>query len=248
MANAESPIALVTGANRGIGLEFVKQLAQRGFNVKACCRTPEKADELNKTTSLIVDQGGMASVEKLDVTNADDIKALAKKFSEQAIDVVICNAGIMGTLPCNFESGMDVENFNRIYSVNSIAPVMLVKALLPSIIKGERKLIVGLSSGLGSISDNGSGGNVAYRMSKSALNMAMKCMACELGKNHGVSAFAILPGWVQTDMGGSNAKLTKEKSVEGMLDTIGAYLDNSKEKQNLENGGLYDYNGKKWDW
>ena len=73
-------------------------------------------------------------------------------------------------------------------------------------------------------------------------------MACELGKNHGVSAFAILPGWVQTDMGGSNAKLTKEKSVEGMLDTIGAYLDNNKEKQNLENGGLYDYNGKKWDW
>ena len=71
---------------------------------------------------------------------------------------------------------MDVENFNSILSVNSVAPVMLVKALLPSIIKGERKLIVGLSSGLGSISDNGSGGNVAYRMSKSALNMAMKCV------------------------------------------------------------------------
>lgn len=200
----------VTGANRGIGLEFVRQLTTRGETVLASCRHPEKAHDLKSLLS----EGWIIP---MDVTIQDSIvqgaKVVRKKFNR--IDLLINNAGVMGE-----RGNPDIPNWDIIMSTfltNAAGPVFVTKYLKTLLKKGSK--VVNISTLMGSIEDNSSGGYYAYRMSKAALNMASKNLYHELGVM-GVTVLTFHPGLVQTDMGGSGANLSVETSVSEMLNVI----------------------------
>ena len=200
----------VTGANRGIGLEFVRQLTTRGETVLASCRHPEKANDLKSLLS----EGWIIPI---DVTIQDSIvqgaKVVRKKFNR--IDLLINNAGVMGE-----RGNPDIPDWDIImstFSTNAAGPVFVTKYLKTLLKKGSK--VVNISTLMGSIEDNSSGGYYAYRMSKAALNMASKNLNHELGVM-GVTVLTFHPGWVRTDMGGSGANLSVETSVSEMLNVI----------------------------
>jgi NAD(P)-dependent dehydrogenase (short-subunit alcohol dehydrogenase family) len=191
---------LVTGANRGLGLEFVRQYATDGWTVIACCRKPDQAKELKKLA-------GSVEVEALDVGDDSEVGALAKRLKGRVIDVLINNAGVYGP-----RSGTDTAAWLDVFRVNSIAPLHLAHALADNVARSEQKRIVNISSGMGSIGENGSSGDYVYRSSKAALNMAMKGLSNEL-KDRGVVVAVLSPGWVKTDMGGRGAPLEAADSI-----------------------------------
>lgn len=205
---------LVTGANRGIGLELAKQLVERGDEVVATARRPEAADALQ---ALAAQHEGKVWIERLDVSDPESIGALAGQIAGQELDVLINNAGVL--LRGGGLGGVDWQMAQTSFDVNTLGPLRVAETLLPAIKRGQPGKIVNVTSQMGSIDDNGSGGAYAYRMSKAALNMGTKSMAMDLAKD-GVVTFVIHPGWVQTDMGGPNAKITTEQCVEGMLSVI----------------------------
>jgi len=182
------PGVLVTGANRGLGLEFARQYAADGWKVVACCRKPDEAAALKKVD-------GDVKIEVLDVRNGRQIANLVRRLEGQAIDILINNAGIYGPI-----SGSDTDVWLDVMRVNVIAPFHLAEALADNVARSEHKLIVNISSGMGSIAENTDGGSPIYRSSKTALNMVTKNLAIELlGK--GVTVVVLSPGWVRTDMG-----------------------------------------------
>jgi NAD(P)-dependent dehydrogenase (short-subunit alcohol dehydrogenase family) len=209
---------LVTGANRGIGLEFARQLSRRGDRVIATARHPDKADALPSLG---------ARVEPLDVAEEESVAALAHRLSATPIDVLIHNAAI-GTAGPGIDR-LSIADVERHIRVNALGPLRLTQALLPHLRAGERKTIVALTSGLGSISSNTSGGWTAYRASKAALNQLLRTIAAELAAEK-FTCVAISPGWVRTDMGGPGASLSPEESVASMLAVIGRLRlsDNSR--------------------
>src|SRR5262245_31651614 len=178
---------LITGANRGLGLEFTRQYAADGWHVIACCRDPKEAPELKKLK---------AEVHALDVTSQESIDHLAKTLNGKPIDVLINNAGTHGDRRSFGET--DIALWKQIFAVNTIAPYQVLAALLDNVVAGAQKKVVNISSKVGSIGDAPGGGNYAYRSSKTALNMVMVNAAHEL-KNHGITILLIHPGWVQTD-------------------------------------------------
>lgn len=205
--------ALVTGANRGIGLELVRQLRERGDDVEACARSPETARELNALA------GDRVHVHKLDVTNVDSVRALAGALREVALDVVFNVAGVYGgprQSVRQMADDLELDDVAETYEINAIGPLRVAVALLPQLRRGKLKKLVHLTSGMGSISDNTSGGYYSYRMSKAALNMMSRSLAVDL-KAEGIASYVINPGWVQTDMGGANAPTPVADSVRGIL-------------------------------
>eukprot|EP00873_Tetraselmis_striata_P044262 jgi/Tetstr1/464526/TSEL_009283.t1 len=222
---------LVTGANRGIGLEFVRQYLERGSSVIATCRKPSEAEALAK---LLESGEGRLRIEELDVASGKSISALCDSLGEDcAIDVLLLNAGIKG------DSSGTADDFLQVYKTNAVAPLLLCRSLHAHVARSKQKQIVAISSGVGSISENGSGGMEAYRMSKAALNMAMAGVAVK-GQADGIHVLSMVPGWVRTDMGGTNARQTVEESVGAMIDNV---IGN---KDRYQSGGLYDYTGKQW--
>ena len=197
---------VITGANRGLGLEFARQLHDAGANVIATARKPATADELNALG---------VRVEQLDVTDPASVAALAAAIGDAPVDVLLNNAGIFPSRE-GIEKA-DPGDYARVYDVNVIGPLRVTQALLPNLQSGSRKLIMNMSSGLGSIAANGRGSSAGYRESKAALNMMTKSMAAEFD---GFICIAMSPGWVRTDMGGPNANLSPEESVGGMLDVL----------------------------
>lgn len=218
---------VITGANRGLGLEFARQLHAAGANVIGTARRPEAADDLKALG---------VRVEQLDVTDPESVANLKAAIGDAPVDALLNNAGI-------FPSRVGVEqadpaDYARVYDVNVIGPLRVTQALLPNLRAGERKLIMNMSSGLGSISSNGRGGSAGYRESKSALNMMTKSMAAEFD---GFICIAMSPGWVRTDMGGPNANLSPEQSVSGMLGVLAAAtVDDS--------GSYFTYDGQELGW
>jgi NAD(P)-dependent dehydrogenase (short-subunit alcohol dehydrogenase family) len=202
---------LITGANRGLGLEFCKQYAAEGWEVLACCRQPEKADKL----------AGIANLRllPLDVADFTRIDSLAKEIKDTPIDVLINNAGIYGDISGHGFGQLDYAAWTRTLLVNTQAPVKMAEAFLPHLQRGKLKRLVTVSSLMGSIADNGSGGSILYRTSKAALNAAMKSLSIDL-KDLGIGVFILHPGWVKTDMGGPNALIDAELSVSGMRKVI----------------------------
>lgn len=201
---------LITGANRGIGLEFVKQYAGEGARVHACCRNPDKAEALNALKGDIVIHG-------LDVSDFAAVKALGEKIDEP-IDIVVANAGAGGKDAGDF-GDIDFDAFSRLLQVNTLGPVATLEAFAPHLKKTKGKFAA-ISSTLGSI-ENAGDYAPAYSTSKAGLDMAMKSYAALLAAD-GVAVGPFHPGWVKTDMGGPSAPVTPEESVAGLRQQIAA--------------------------
>lgn len=226
---------LVTGTNRGIGLEFVKQLLARGETVLATCRDIDKAEELVK----LKDSHESLSLHELDVTSAEAMANFPKRLADRAIDVFINNAGIYGPRGASFGK-VDGKEWAQVLEVNAIAPLLLTQLLMANLRRGRDKKLVYISSKMGSIGDNSGGGQYIYRSSKTALNAVVKSLSIDLA-DAGFAATVIHPGWVQTDMGGPNALIDTNTSVSGMLQVIdGLKLDNA--------GQFYNYDGEIIPW
>jgi NAD(P)-dependent dehydrogenase (short-subunit alcohol dehydrogenase family) len=199
---------LVTGANRGIGLQFARSLSARGERVIGTARRSERAGKVRETG---------ARVETLDIGEDASVSALAKSLAGEPLDVLVLSAAIGEAGPAVDDLvATDVE---RTLNVDAVGAARVTTALLPNLRAGKRRTIVALSSGLGSIHRNSEGGWIAYRMAKAALNMYIRSAASELAREKFVCVL-IDPGWVKTDMGGPGAPLTPEESVEAMLRSI----------------------------
>jgi len=224
---------LITGANRGIGLEFTKQYAQDGWNVLACCRDIQHASALQALASAHIN----IRLLPLDVTDFAQIDALALQLKNEMIDVLINNAGIY---PESNLGDVDTEHWLEAFKINSIAPLKMATAFTAHIAKSKLKKIATLSSKMGSMGDNTSGGSYIYRSTKAAANMVMKSLSIDL-QSAGIAVVTLHPGWVLTDMGGSNALIDTQTSVTGLRKVI--------TNANLNNTGKFiAFDGKEIDW
>jgi NAD(P)-dependent dehydrogenase (short-subunit alcohol dehydrogenase family) len=224
---------LITGANRGLGLEFARQYRAAGWKVLATARQPDAAADLKAL-------GEGVRIVALDVTQSTSVAALIAALDKQPIDLLINNAGQGVGLEGGSLAQLKIEDFDRVLDVNVLGPVRVTQALLPNLRAGKGKMIVGISSGLGSIAENREGGYYGYRESKAALDMFMRSLAAEL-KDEGFICVAMIPGWVKTDMGGPNAPLTPEESVTGMRKV----LDGLKPENT---GQFWSYKGTQVPW
>jgi NAD(P)-dependent dehydrogenase (short-subunit alcohol dehydrogenase family) len=203
---------LITGANRGIGLEFTKQYAADGWKVLACCREPESAIALQALAS----SSKNVQVLTLDVGNFSQIDSLALQLKKEAIDVLINNAGVY---PHSNFGDTNYDDWAEAFKINSMASLKMAEAFVQHITRSQLKKIATLSSKMGSIDDNTSGESYIYRTSKSAVNMVMKSLSIDL-KPYGISVVTLHPGWVQTDMGGVNGLINTQTSVSGLRQVI----------------------------
>jgi NAD(P)-dependent dehydrogenase (short-subunit alcohol dehydrogenase family) len=203
---------LVTGANRGIGLELVKQLSSKpGAVVIGTTRSVAK---------LPADAGFLQGVRwvELDVSDWGSIESLPERLGGvDAIDVLINNAGVSS--PARLLADVTGPELERVFRVNTFAPLLVTKALLPKLVAGSRKLVLNITSQLGSIANNTGGSSYAYRASKTGLNQLTVSLANEL-RPMGIACVMAHPGWVQTDMGGKEATLTPEVSVRGLVSIV----------------------------
>jgi NAD(P)-dependent dehydrogenase (short-subunit alcohol dehydrogenase family) len=224
---------LITGANRGLGLEFTRQYAADGWDVLACCREPKSASGLQS----IANTHSNVQIFALDVANFAQIDALALQLKDQAIDVLINNAGVYP--PSSFGS-VNYNAWAEGFKVNSMAPLKMAEAFVQHVTRSHLKKIATLTSKMGSIDDNTSGESYSYRASKTAVNMVMKSLSIDL-KPYGISVVTLHPGWVQTDMGGSNGLINAHTSVTGLRNVI--------EHLNLSSTGKFiAYDGKEIAW
>src|SRR5262245_52655102 len=170
------PSTLITGVNRGIGLEFVRQYLANGWQVYAACRDPSSASELHR----LADTGNHnLRILALDVTDPFSIKAAAAELDGQAIDLLLNNAGVMGA-PGQTIGNIDYDAWVKVLDANTMGPMRVSEAFVDNVARSDRKLIVTLTSGMGSLADNTSGGSIPYRSSKAAVNMVMRSMAIDL--------------------------------------------------------------------
>jgi NAD(P)-dependent dehydrogenase (short-subunit alcohol dehydrogenase family) len=228
------PSILITGANRGLGLEFAKQYAGAGYRVFATAREPAQAKEL----AALAKANSQLSVHALEATDPKSVAALVHELKGQALDILLNNAGVMG--PKHQSLGdMDYPGMLDTFKVNTIGPLMVAEALLENVVKSQRKVIAAITSGMGSITDTG-GDSYAYRASKAALNMTFRNLAMDL-KSRGVIAVVINPGWVQTDMGGKGAPTKVDESIAAMR----AVFEGLKL---ADSGKFLDYKGGTWEW
>ena len=207
---------LVTGANRGIGLEYCRQLKERGDNVIAVCRS----------TSEELENLGISVETGVDITSDEEVGNLIKRLDGKSIDVLINNAAIVERISLEH---LDTNSIRRQFEVNALAPLRLTQALLTNLKKGSK--IIMMTSRMGSIEDNTSGGSYGYRMSKVALSMAGKSLSVDL-KSQGIAVGILHPGLVKTRMTGfTDSGITPEQSVKGLLARI--------DELNLENTGTF---------
>ncbi|HSH73236.1 MAG TPA: SDR family oxidoreductase [Methylophilaceae bacterium] len=232
MANTNH-LVLITGANRGLGLEFTKQYASDGWQVLACCRDPESARELNALAASMDNIKVLA----LDVGDFNQIDRLAQQLKGQSIDLLINNAGVY---PHGSWGQIDYEDWAQAFKINAMAPLKIAEAFVEHVAISQLKKIVTLSSKMGSLDDNTSGGSYPYRTSKTAVNMVMKSLAIDL-KPRGIASTILHPGWVQTDMGGPNGLINAEQSVSGLRKVI--------EQLTVANSGRFiAYDGNEIPW
>lgn len=226
------PTVLITGANRGLGLEFVRQYADNNWKVIATCRDPESAKDL-------YDIQGDKEILPLDVTDFKAIEQTSELLRSEKIDVLLNNAGVYDS----DKNGLGKTNFDdwtKMLRINTIAPLKIVESFISQVVSSKRKVIVSISSLLGSLSANDTGGQYAYRSSKSALNSVNKSLSIDLARK-GIISIVISPGWARTDMGGPNAAVDPIDSVSG----IRRVINNLKPE---DSGKFFNYDGSKIDW
>ena len=203
---------LITGANRGLGLEFTQQYAADGWNVIACCRHPQSALDLQALAAI----HSNVKIYTLDVADFAQIDALAMQLRDESIDVLINNAGVY---PASSFGDTNYDDWAAAFKVNSMAPLKMAEAFVQHITRSQLKKIATITSKMGSLDDNTSGESYSYRSSKTAVNMVMKSLSIDL-KPYGISVVTLHPGWVQTDMGGGNALINAQTSVTGLRKVI----------------------------
>jgi NAD(P)-dependent dehydrogenase (short-subunit alcohol dehydrogenase family) len=223
---------LITGASRGLGLEFARQYAADGWRVIAGCRKPAAAKALKAIK-------GDVAVEKLDVDDDKSVRVLAKKYAEDAIDLLINNAGIYGPRGVTVDT-IDYDAWGQVLRTNTMAPLRVATAFLPQVLRSGKKTIATVTSGMGSIDVNEAGGHYLYRSSKAAVNMVMKSLSIDF-EDKGLVVVLLHPGWVKTDMGGAGADIEPTVSVKGMRAVIGKL----KKK---DTGKFFEYHGGSIPW
>lgn len=227
---------VITGANRGIGLELARQYLALGATVDATARVPARAEALTGLAAGAA--GGALRVHRLDVSDGASVKAFGAALEAVPVDVLVNNAGVFGD--ADRLTNLDFDEVLATLNTNAVGALRVSLALLPALRRGATRKIASVTSGMGSIADNTSGGHYGYRMSKAALNMAMRSLAVDL-KAEGFTAVAINPGWVQTDMGGRGAPTRVEDSARGIIDAI-------TRMGPADSGTFMDYRGKAWAW
>lgn len=222
---------LVTGANRGLGIEFVRQLLARGDRVIACCRHVARASELNRLSGEFP---GHLKVLPLDVAEPRSIGELAREIDmlDVRIDTLINNAGVL--TPGEAFAAVEAKSLNQAFATNAAGPFLLTQALAPRLADAAK--VIAISSGLGSIARASRFGTPSYNISKAALNMVVRMLGFALAERR-IAVLALSPGWVKTEMGGPGAELEPAQSVANMLkvidalhfdeDNIGHFLSNS---------------------
>ena len=230
------PSALITGANRGIGLEFARQYLADGLQVYAACRDPNSASELRRLADA---SGHKLRILALDVSDPASVKAAAAELDGQAVDLLLNNAGIGGPRGQTI-GNIDYDAWAEVLDVNTMGPMRVSEAFVDHVARSDLKLIVTLTSGMGSLADNTSGGSIAYRSSKAAVNMVMRSLAIDLAPL-GITCVVVNPGWVQSDMGGAQATLTTAESVTALrrlIETLGP----------AQSGRFFNYDGREYAW
>jgi len=225
------PTAVITGANRGLGLEFARVYLAAGWTVHAGCRNPMRADELKKLK-------GDLHIHALNVDDPKDAKALAKSLGSEPVDLLLNNAGIYGKRDVKV-GGFDHDEFLNVLKTNVVAPIRLAEALVENVAHSTMKKMAFVTSRMGSIAMN-AGGSIAYRTSKTALNMAVSCLSMDV-KSRGITCILLHPGWVKTDMGGPNAAIGIPESIAGMTQVI-------EKTGHDDTGKFYDYQGQAIPW
>jgi len=222
---------MITGANRGVGFELARRYAADGWRVLATCRDPAKA-------AGIKGLAGDVHIHQLDVTDNVRTDALAKELEGEAIDVLINNAGV-SDMRMERVNGVDYDRWENSFRINTMAPHKLSDAFAAHVARSKTKVIVSISSRMGSIELNG-GGDYAYRSSKAALNSVMKGLAGDL-RGRGITVCVLHPGWVRTDMGGQGADIEVGESAAGLHAVIaGLGRDDS--------GRFFNYDGTELPW
>jgi NAD(P)-dependent dehydrogenase (short-subunit alcohol dehydrogenase family) len=223
------PSVLITGASRGLGLEFARQYAADGWDVIAGCRNPDAATELRATGARPV---------RLDVTREDDLAGLADALPAGMLDVLICNAGVIGPRTSGIAAFSDAE-FDLVMHTNVAGPLRTIAALADVLTAGHGRIAL-LSSRMGSVGQAAHADRPLYRISKAAANMVGRLAALEYGPR-GLTTLVFHPGWVRTDMGGAGAALDASESVTGMRKVIAAATI-------ADNGRFVLWNGEEWAW
>jgi len=239
---------LITGANRGLGLELTRQYLERGDQVFAAARQPEGATELQ---ALGQQFQGRLVVLPLDVTSAESLTAAYQQVAAATdhLDILINNAGI---LPGHPGSGIDdsseaqklgqlrYDDAMQVFGTNAVGPLLVTQQFLPLLKAGRKSRVVSLSSGLGSLELKASGSHYHYSASKAAMNMYMRTVAAEAG-HHGIISIMVDPGWMRTDMGGNGAALPAADSARGIIRL-------TDQLHAEENGSLLTWQGKPVAW
>lgn len=217
--------AVITGANRGIGLALSQQLAAKGWDIIAICRSD--SDEIEQIADMVISG--------IDITQPEHIQQVKKVLGDTKIDLLINNAGLLGDETLG---EIDYDSMRAQYEINTLAPLQVTEALLDNLVEGSK--IANITSRMGSIADNDSGGRYGYRASKAAFNAIGKSLAEDL-KPRGIAVAQLHPGWVQTRMVNFGGLITPEESAAGLIERI--------ENLTLENtGGFWHSNGEALPW
>ena len=229
------PTLLITGANRGIGLELSRQYLEQDWEVHACCRKPKKAHDLSK----LADKYEKLTIHKLNVTKEKQINMLKKSLKNKPVDLLINNAGVHALKASQFGKNDD-KAWEEAVAVNLLAPMKMMECFRENIAISDKKIIASMSSKMGSIDDNTSGGAYAYRATKAALNAVMVSAAHDL-RHLDISCLILHPGWVRTDMGGPNGEISVTESAQMLIKII--------DKSNItDSGKFFDIDGSVIPW
>lgn len=228
---------LLTGANRGIGLELTKRFLEDGCLIHVCCRSPENARDLLK---LAQQSEGLIQVHTLDVTNDAQREALKAQLGDQPIDLLLNNAGLSGDWSRQSFEDIDYDGFREVLEANTIAPMKMMQTFVENVAQSQRKIIANISTKMASLDDNASGGAYVYRSSKTALNMLSLSAARDL-RCRGISVVMLHPGWVRTSMGGENGELSPEESSKLLFEHINKITP-------ADNGRFIDIDGTTLPW
>lgn len=229
------PIILLTGANRGLGLELARQYAKDNWRVIVCCREPKNARELNELSTVMP----QLTLHELDVQNPQHLQSLVDAFKGQPIDILLNNAGVYGQDDATF-GNTNIDRWLNTFHINTIAPMKIMEAFVDNVAASELRIMASMSSKMGSIADNGSGGSYVYRSSKAALNMVMASAAIDL-QPRGITSVILHPGWVRTDMGGPQGELSVTESVTALRHTLAGITSK-------DNGRFFDIDGSVIPW